>query len=147
MKFYLCTIKPFDIKNLTFNIFISGLPQVIVEKAEGEKNLPDLDRTKFIVPDDMSLTQFSAIVRYGISFFFGINYINIIITAFATWLLLQNKFIHMQGNSEKCIHNCTLYSILYHHHLWCGLILKPLNNVHHESAEIVRCFEVPTIQR
>lgn len=42
--------------------FRSKLP-VIVEKADGEKNLPYLDRTKFIVPDDMSMTQFSAIVR------------------------------------------------------------------------------------
>ena len=46
--------------------FRSKLP-VIVEKADGEKSLPNLDRTKFIVPDDMSMTQFSAIIRTRLS--------------------------------------------------------------------------------
>ncbi|XP_054716699.1 microtubule-associated proteins 1A/1B light chain 3A-like [Uloborus diversus] len=36
---------------------------VIVEKADGEKNLPDLDRSKFLVPDDMTMSQFVGIVR------------------------------------------------------------------------------------
>lgn len=46
--------------------FRSKLP-IIVEKADSEKNLPDLDRTKFIVPDDMSMTQFIGIVRSRLS--------------------------------------------------------------------------------
>ncbi|KFM57557.1 Microtubule-associated proteins 1A/1B light chain 3C, partial [Stegodyphus mimosarum] len=36
---------------------------IIVEKAEGEKSLPTLDRVKFLAPDDMSMSQFIGILR------------------------------------------------------------------------------------
>ncbi|XP_035218833.1 microtubule-associated proteins 1A/1B light chain 3A-like isoform X1 [Stegodyphus dumicola] len=36
---------------------------IIVEKAEGEKSLPTLDRVKFLAPDDMSMSQFIGIIR------------------------------------------------------------------------------------
>ena len=36
-----------------------------MERGRNERNLPLLDRTKFLVPDELSLAQFTVIVRWG----------------------------------------------------------------------------------
>ncbi|GFV55399.1 hypothetical protein TNCV_146721 [Trichonephila clavipes] len=41
----------------------SDCSQVIVEKSDREKVLPYLDRVKFLVPLDMTMSQFVGIVR------------------------------------------------------------------------------------
>lgn len=36
-----------------------------MERGRNERNLPLLDRTKFLVPDELSLAQFTVIIRWG----------------------------------------------------------------------------------
>merc|ERR1711874_277145 len=36
---------------------------VIVERYKGERNLPDIDKVKFLVPQELTMSQFSTILR------------------------------------------------------------------------------------
>ena len=36
-----------------------------MERGRNERNLPLLDRTKFLVPDELSLAQFTVIIRWA----------------------------------------------------------------------------------
>lgn len=48
--------------------------QVIIERYHREKYLPLLDKTKFLVPQELTMTQFVTIIRCGVSLYFFLNY-------------------------------------------------------------------------
>lgn len=62
--------------------------QVIVERGRNERSLPLLDRTKFLVPDELSLAQFTVIVRWG---------------------QVEYQGEHVLGNMCRRLHNCIIH--------------------------------------
>lgn len=53
---------------------------VIVERYSKERNLPRLDKTKFLVPQDLQMAKFVAVIRYNVLFLTKKNLIFIIFT-------------------------------------------------------------------
>ena len=41
--------------------------QIIIEKAQNEKNLAELDKSKFLVPEELTMSQLVNIIRYSIT--------------------------------------------------------------------------------
>ena len=39
--------------------------QIIIEKAQNEKNLVELDKSKFLVPEELTMSQLVNIIRYS----------------------------------------------------------------------------------
>ena len=53
--------------------------QVIIECYEREKYLPPLDKTKFLVPHELTMTQFVTIIRYNLTVFKSLYVLNMYI--------------------------------------------------------------------
>jgi len=39
------------------------LAQIVIERSTSEKNLPELDKSKFLVPEELSMSQLVNIIR------------------------------------------------------------------------------------
>ena len=44
-------------------IFVLFFLQLVIERARTEKHLPPLDKTKFLVPEELTMSQLTAIIR------------------------------------------------------------------------------------
>jgi len=73
---YLCIMHLFE-QNYFLNYFLlpgselqqrmsCGALKVIVERYKREKLLPAMDKSKFLLPEDISVAQFSSVVRWMI---------------------------------------------------------------------------------
>jgi GABA(A) receptor-associated protein len=54
--------KRFEESSRIVNKYKTKKP-VIVEKKKYQKNVPDIDRSKFLVPDDLSMAEFMYVIR------------------------------------------------------------------------------------
>ena len=78
---------PLDDEKTTIVIFLINFipPQVIVERFDQELSLPHLHKSKFLVPQELSMSQLITVVRYFLLIFLGIfSLTNLLFVCLAT---------------------------------------------------------------